>query len=209
MLKRLWQVFGNNRQEDKPIFIVSGLPRSGTSMMMKVLEAGGLSPLVDNIREADTDNPKGYYEFERVKKLPKGDVAWLEEARGKVVKVLAILLFHLPDDYNYRVVFMRRAMSEILASQRKMLVNRGEDPDKVSDEEIARLYEKYFRQASTWLNEQSNVERIDIDYNQFVTDPLSQIEALNRFFGNTLNVEAMVNVVDPKLYRQRKQVSQN
>ncbi|MFO7682412.1 MAG: sulfotransferase family protein, partial [Chloroflexota bacterium] len=101
--------------KEKPIvYIVSGLPRSGTSLMMKMLEAGGIPPLTDQIREADTDNPKGYYEFERVKQLDKGDTAWVAEAVGKVVKVISALLKHLPPEYEYRVIFVRRNMAEIL-----------------------------------------------------------------------------------------------
>ncbi len=204
MIKNLLKMFGGSEKQKKsPIVIVSGLPRSGTSMMMKVLDAGGLPPIIDNLRTADTDNPEGYYEFERVKQLPKGDVAWLEDAYGKAVKVLAILLFHLPDSHNYRIIFMRRAMPEILASQRKMLINRGEDPDKVSDEEITRLYQKYFRQAETWMNNQPNVERLDISYNDLVQHPQPQLEQVNEFLDNSLDVQKMVDVIDPSLYRNR------
>src|ERR1043165_1737839 len=119
----------------KPITVVSGLPRSGTSMMMKMLEAGGMSLLVDNLRTADDDNPAGYYEFEPVKKLSQGDFDWLEEAQGKAVKVIAALLADLPSAYTYQIIFMRRDMFEILASQNKMLLNRGEDLKKISDAE--------------------------------------------------------------------------
>ena len=98
--------------------IVSGLPRSGTSMMMKMLEAGGIEPLIDHIRKADIDNPKGYYEFERVKQI-KEDQEWLDDAVGKVVKMVSMLLLDLPPGYNYKIVFTRREMKEILASQRK------------------------------------------------------------------------------------------
>ena len=129
------------------VTIVSGLPRSGTSMMMKMLEAGGLPPLTDNLRTADEDNPKGYYEFERVKQLPKGDVAWLPDAQGKVVKVIAALLPSLPGGYHYRVIFMQRAMPEVLASQRQMLIRRGEDPNKIPDDVIAKLFEKHLKQV--------------------------------------------------------------
>ena len=112
----------------EPIVVVSGLPRSGTSMMMKMLEAGGIPPVTDELRTADDDNPKGYYEFERVKQMDKGDTAWVADAQGKVVKVISALLKHLPSSHNYQVIFLRRHMSEILASQRKMLIRRGEDP---------------------------------------------------------------------------------
>lgn len=206
MLKRFFQRFADDKKKD-PIIIVSGLPRSGTSMMMKALEAGGLPPLTDKLRTADSDNPKGYYELERVKKLPEGDIAWLEESHGKVVKVLAILLFHLPDIYDYRIIFMRRAMPEILASQRKMLINRGEDPDKVKDEDVARLYEKYFRQAYDWMQTRSNVQYIDVNYNELVHNPRPPLEQVNHFLENSLDLEKMVTVIDPSLYRQRKETS--
>jgi len=207
MLKRFQQLFGA-KEEAKPITIVSGLPRSGTSMMMKILEAGGILPLTDSLRTADADNPKGYYEFERVKKLPKGDTAWVPKAQGKTVKVIAILLPHLPTTYNYRVIFMRRAMPEILASQRKMLIHRGEDPDKISDEELTRLYEKHIHQVNTWISSQPHVQRIDIDYNQLLKTPGPEIERLNQFLGGSLDTEKMIEVVDPNLYRQRKQDGQ-
>ena len=203
MFKRFLQLV-RGQDVDQPVIIVSGLPRSGTSMMMKILEAGGLSVLIDNIRTADGDNPKGYYEFERVKKLPKGDIGWLDEAKGNVVKVLAILLFKLPTGYNYRVVFMRRAMPEILASQRKMLINRGEDPDRVSDEELSILFEKYFQQAKGWMEQQPNVEYIEIDYNELLQDPQPQLEQINNFFNGQLDLEQMLQIVDPQLYRQRR-----
>ena len=102
------------------IVVVSGLPRSGTSMMMKMLEAGGLTPLTDGQREADEDNLGGYYEFEQVKKMAQ-DSGWLEEARGKVVKVISRLLYDLPKTYHYRVIFMQRHLDEVLASQQQML----------------------------------------------------------------------------------------
>ncbi|HXV44530.1 MAG TPA: sulfotransferase domain-containing protein [Anaerolineae bacterium] len=203
MLKVFGQLFGPKEQV-KSITIVSGLPRSGTSMMMKILEAGGLPPLTDNFRRADADNPQGYYEFERVKQLPKGDIAWLGEAQGKAVKVIAILLPHLPATYTYRFIFMRRAMPEILASQRQMLIRRGEDPDKMSDEELSRLYEKHIQQVNTWVSNQPHVQRIDVDYNQLLQNSRPEIKRVNQFLGNTLNLEKMIEVIDPTLYRQRQ-----
>lgn len=204
MFKRIQQLFGAKEEAKQPITIVSGLPRSGTSMMMKILDAGGLAPLTDNIRTADTDNPKGYYEFERVKQLIKGDTAWLPDAQGKAVKVIAIFLPHLPTEFNYRIIFMRRTMPEILASQREMLIRRGEDPDKIGDEELTRLYEKHLHQVNTWLNTQPHVQRIDVHYNQLLQNPTVELERINQFLGNSLNFDKMVQVVDPSLYRQRK-----
>jgi hypothetical protein len=190
----------------KVVTIVSGLPRSGTSMMMKMLEAGGLPPITDNIRTADEDNPKGYYEFERVKQLPKGDVAWLPDAQGKVVKVIAALLPYLPGGYEYRVIFMQREMSEVLASQRQMLIRRGEDPDKIPDDVIAKLFEKHLKQVNDWVSQQPNVQRLDVNYNKMLKNPQSYIEQIDAFLGNQLDVAKMAAVVDPSLHRQRKEV---
>lgn len=200
---KLFRRFFSKPERSNEIIIVSGLPRSGTSMMMKMLEASGMTPLTDNVREADEDNPKGYYEFERAKKLREGDFAWLPDAQGKVVKVISALLPHLPPTYNYRIIFMRRAIPEILASQRKMLVNRGEDPDKVSEGELAALFQKHLLKVNDWIVSQPNVERIDIHYGQLIEDPLPQIDQLNQFMGETMSVDKMAGVIDPNLYRQR------
>jgi hypothetical protein len=172
-------------------------------MMMKMLAAGGLPVLTDGIRQADEDNPEGYYEFERVKALPKGDHAWLAEAQGKAVKVIAALLEYLPPGYTYRVIFMHRRMEEILASQRKMLQRRGEDADKVSDEEMARLFEKHLQRVRAWLAARPDVAVLDVDYNRLLADPRPYAEQVNYFLGGGLDVDRMVEVVNPDLYRNR------
>jgi len=192
-------------KHNQPVVIVSGLPRSGTSMMMKMLEAGGIPPLTDQIRTADSDNPKGYYEFERVKQLDKGDTAWVAEAQGKGVKVISQLLRYLPDDQDYKVIFMRRNMDEILASQKKMLTNRGEDPNRVSDEELTRLFEKHLGHVRQWLDGQTNVETLYIHYSDVLSDPRPSVGQINEFLGGHLNTEAMIASVDPKLYRNRQE----
>ena len=185
------------------VTVVSGLPRSGTSMMMKMLEVGGIPPLTDEIRSADRDNPKGYYEYERVKKLDEGDTEWVEQAQGKAVKVISALLKYLPQDYTYKVVFMLRNMDEVLASQRQMLVRRGEPTDSVSDEELTELFRKHLAQIQAWIDEQPNAEALYVSYNEVMEDPLEQARTVNRFLGDRLDVEHMVHVVDEALYRQR------
>jgi hypothetical protein len=185
------------------VTVVSGLPRSGTSMMMKMLEAGGILPLTDEIREADADNPKGYYEFERVKKLDDGDTAWLEEAQGKAVKVVSALLKYLPQGYTYKVIFMRRKMEEILASQRQMLIRRGEPTDAANDEELMELFAKHLAQVQAWGDEQPNVDVLYVSYNDAMENPLGQAIKVNHFLGDTLDVENMAAVIDQVLYRQR------
>ncbi len=194
-----------SNQDSTLITVVSGLPRSGTSMMMKMLEAGGIPPVTDNLRTADEDNPKGYYEFERVKQLTKGDIEWLTDAPGKVVKVIAALLPYLPATYRYRVVFMQRDMTEVLASQRQMLIRRGEDPNKIPDEIISKLFEKHLRQVNEWVAQQSNVERLDVNYNEMLKNPAPFIAQINAFLGGNLDIVQMAQVVDPSLHRQRKE----
>jgi hypothetical protein len=184
------------------ITIVSGLPRSGTSMMMKMLEAGGMPVLTDHLRTADEDNPKGYYEFERVKQI-EHDQAWLPEARGRVVKMVAALLKHLPAGYSYKVIFMRRNIEEVLASQRQMLVRRGEATDAVPDARMADLFGKHVERVEAWLAEQPNMDVLYVHYSDVLADPGGQAQRINQFLGDTLALEKMAKVVDPNLYRQR------
>ncbi len=188
---------------ESAITIVSGLPRSGTSMMMKMLEAGGLPILTDHLRTPDTDNPKGYYEFERVKKL-EHDQAWLKDAQGKAVKIIATLLKHLPPDYDYQIIFMRRNMEEILASQRRMLVHRGESPDKTSDEKLAQLFAHHLQQVKSWIAAQPNVDVLYLSYNDVVENPADSAKMIERFLDRRLATKEMARVVDPSLYRQRQ-----
>ena len=194
---------GRQLAATSPVVIVSGLPRSGTSMMMKVLEAGGLPVLIDGLRAADPDNPEGYYEFERVKELDKGDTAWLADTQGKAVKVISALLEYLPADYQYRVIFMHRNIEEVLNSQRKMLVRRSEDTEAVDDAEMADLFAKHVAKVKEWLREQPNFAVLDIDYNDMIQTPESYIRMINQFVDNTLDEQAMAKMINPKLYRNR------
>lgn len=185
------------------VVIVSGLPRSGTSMMMKMLAAGGLPILTDGERTADEDNPEGYFEFERVKKLRQGDVAWLPQAEGKAVKVISALLEYLPAGYRYKVLFMNRAMPEVLASQRKMLIRRGEDPDKIDEAVLAESLARHVAHVKRWLASQPHFDVLDVDYNAVLLDPLPHAAQINAFLGGQLDEESMASVVNPRLYRNR------
>lgn len=199
-LKKLLHIGTGDYQGD--ITVVSGLPRSGTSLMMQMLEAGGLPPLTDGERGSDADNPKGYYEFQRVKKLDEGDTAWLPMARGKAVKIVSALLPHLPPNYRYQVLFMRRQLEEVLASQDKMLGRRGAEK-KVEDDKMEKLYRKHLREMKEWLNGQEGVEYIEVDFNELVNDPEPVVSRVISFLDVNLDEEAMVSVVDPELYRNR------
>jgi hypothetical protein len=182
--------------------IVSGLPRSGTSMMMRMLEAGGMPAVTDNLRQADVDNPMGYYEFEPVKKV-KEDTSWVEGARGKAVKMVYSLLYHLPAGGAYRVLFMRRKMEEVLASQRKMLERLGKADDKISDEQLAQMFRSQLQKFEAWIKGQPNFALLDVDYNRMVADPREPVGQVNAFLGGRLDTAAMCRVVDSTLYRNR------
>lgn len=196
--------FASRKRAKQPVLIVSGLPRSGTSLMMMMLEAAGIEPLTDHERKADDDNPKGYYELERVKKMKDGDTAWLEGVGGRAVKVISALLPSLPPEHAYKVIFMRRNMAEILASQRKMLVNRGEDPDKIDDAEIGASFERHLTQITKWLNDQPNFSTLFIDYNLLLEEPAPQVEKIRQFLGGDVDADRMIDAIDPKLYRQKR-----
>jgi len=186
----------------KPIVVVSGLPRSGTSMTMKMLEAAGLPVVTDGLRTADEDNPKGYYEDERVKDLHRsGDKAWLRDARGKVVKIISFLLKSLPADNNYQVLFMHRNLREIVASQNKMLVRRGERND-TPDERAVQLLDEQVRDARFFLR-RPQFEVMELSYGEMLQGGRAQATRIAEFLGEPLDVEKMAQVVDVQLYRNR------
>jgi hypothetical protein len=210
-ISRLWQKLRgesalppDGQAGDQVVTVVSGLPRSGTSMMMKMLDEGGLPPLTDGIRSADKDNPKGYYEFERVKKLVDGDTGWVAQAQGKAVKVIAALVQYLPPDYAYKMIFMQRNMDEILSSQRQMLIRRGEPTDTVDDGELGTLFQKHLDQVTAWIALQPNIDSLYINYNEVMADPGRHAQTISQFLGGTLDAEKMAQVIDPSLYRQRE-----
>ncbi|QDV35779.1 sulfotransferase family protein [Tautonia plasticadhaerens] len=184
------------------VTIVSGLPRSGTSMMMRMLEAGGMPVVTDAVREADVDNPRGYYEFEPAKKT-RDDPSWLDSAHGKAVKMVYQLLYDLPADRHYRVLFMRREMDEVLASQRKMLSRLGRDDGGISDDKMSALFRSQLAKFEAWAASQSHLAILDVDYNRMVSDPLPLAESVNAFLGGVLDAKAMAGVVEPDLYRNR------
>ncbi|MCI0553442.1 MAG: sulfotransferase [Anaerolineae bacterium] len=189
----------------RTVIVVSGLPRSGTSMMMKMLEAGGKTILTDNLREADANNPKGYYEFQRVKQMKDGDLAWLPEAVGKVVKIVTGLITYLPVDYNYKVIFMQRNLDEVLSSQKKMLGRLGRGEDNIADDKMASTYEEHLKQVKAWLVRQTNIEILYVNYNAMVADPTDSLRKVDAFLGGGMDVQKMASVVDGELYRERKQ----
>jgi hypothetical protein len=191
-------------KEREVITVVSGLPRSGTSMMMKMLEAGGMPVLTDRERVADTDNPRGYYEFERVKKLPQGEVGWLDEAAGRAVKIVSALLRWLPDGRPYRVVFMDRDLDEVLASQRRMLENRIGGHDGAEDDRLRETFRRHLADVDHWFEGRQDLRVHHVKHRQLLNDPERELRPVVDFLGGNLDLQRMAAVVDPTLYRQRR-----
>jgi hypothetical protein len=187
----------------KPITIVSGLPRSGTSMMMQMLAAGGLPALADNVRQADEDNPRGYYEFERVKQVDH-DNSWLDEAEGKAVKMVYRLLYDLPPDRPYRVIFMTRALDQVIASQEVMLERQGKAGERVDTARLADMYRRQLQTVMVWLGAQPNFSVLAVDYRDVLSDPEQVVQQLDGFLDGRLDTDAMLQVPDWSLYRQRQ-----
>ena len=184
------------------VTVVSGLPRSGTSAMMQMLQAGGMPILTDARRPPDEDNPRGYFELEAVKQT-KQDPAWLRDAAGKAVKVIHLLLTHLPPSHEYRVILMRRNMNEILASQRKMLNRHGRRGADLTDEHLARVYADQLETVVTWMKSRPNFAMLEMNYAQLVSDPEKYARTVNTFLGGAFAELPMMVAVDRTLYRNR------
>jgi len=197
----------------KDIIIVSGLPRSGTSMLMRMLEAGGIPPFTDVKRQADSDNPRGYYEYEPVKRLDQ-DASWMGDAAGHALKVISSLLRYLPQEYAYAVIFINRSLEEVLASQQAMLrrrVEQGElDGEAIEPERLRREHDLllknftgHLRQTHQWLQEQPNIKTLLVEHRETLHNPHQTAQAIDMFLDGSLDVKAMCTIVEQPLYRQR------
>jgi hypothetical protein len=182
------------------ITIVSGLPRSGTSLMMQMLAAGGLPILSDGERKADTDNPRGYLEWERIKQLPN-DPACIAEAQGKAVKVISQLLLSLPATYEYRIIFMQRPLPEVISSQDEMLRRRNRDVEaNVDNSLVANAFERHLIALDNWL---AGKAVLRLQYHRVLHEPQDTSLAVAAFLQVPLKIEAMNQQVDRNLYRNR------
>ncbi|KJR41107.1 type I phosphodiesterase/nucleotide pyrophosphatase [Candidatus Magnetoovum chiemensis] len=172
-------------------------------MMMRMLEHGSIPVTKDNTRQADADNPKGYYEYEQVKKI-KENAAWLDEQYGKAFKMVSLLLFDLPSKHKYKVIFMQRNMDEILASQKTMLVRKGVSIEKINNEDLSQKYRDHLNKVYRWLEQNSSIETLFVNYNDIVQNAQAEIDKINRFLGGRLNTEKMAEAVDKSLYRHKR-----
>ena len=187
------------------VIVVSGLPRSGTSMLMHMLSAGGVPLVVDELRAPDADNPKGYYEFTPVKSLNRpGDKAWVADARGKAIKVISFLLPHLPAEHGYKIIFIKRRLSEVLVSQKRMLERRGEAWDDISDEAMAGMFAAHLAKMEDYLAARENCDVLYIDHREALETPAQVAADINEFLGGWLDTAAMAAGVDGRLLRNRR-----
>jgi hypothetical protein len=184
------------------VTVVSGLPRSGTSMMVRMLAAGGMAILVDDIRAADADNPLGYFEYEPVKRTAN-DAAWVSAASGKAVKVIYALLRKLPPGYKYRAIMMHRDVREVVASQTAMLERAGRLGSDLSEERLTAVFTRELAQAEEWLKAQINFAALPVEFRRCIERPTEVAVEVDEFLGGGLDVEAMARAVDGALYRQR------
>jgi hypothetical protein len=199
-LKR--KLFSGDRGE--PIVIVSGLPRSGTSMMMNMLHGGGLAVMSDGEREADIDNPKGYFEYERVKDLEsETDKSYVREGRGKVLKVISFLIKDLPDDNDYEIIFMRRDLGEVLKSQAKMIDRLGTADTDADDEAMKEAYRNDIVRTRLLCKKRPNMRLLEVHYKSTIEDAQATAQQVNAFLGGRLDETAMKVAVDGSLYRNR------
>jgi hypothetical protein len=184
------------------ITIVSGLPRSGTSLMMQMLAAGGLPVLTDGERQADADNPRGYYEWERIKLLPQQPDS-IAEAEGKVVKAVTQLLFALPPGRDYRIIFMQRPLPEVVASQAEMIRRRGTSGAALPPAALISGLTVHLNQVNNWLRDRTDISILRVDHHDVLRGPVAIAESIQKFLQRSLDIAAMAEQVDASLYRQR------
>ena len=185
---------------ESEIVVVSGLPRSGTSLMMQMLDQAGVPALTDEIRTPDTDNPRGYFEFERVKQI-RQDQSWLPRARGKAVKMISSLLYDLPDSETFRIVFMERDMDEVLESQERMLLRLGRPV--LPKDQLRSSFAIHLERLHAWLPWQDHLSILRVNYNQLIKAPGLELLRVARFLDERVNPDDMQAVIDPALYRNR------
>lgn len=195
------------------ITIISGLPRSGTSLMMQIVEAAGLSIFTDGKRLADDSNQRGYYEHDRISGLlQQSDRSWLAATRGQALKIVAPLLSALPLRFkpdqegaqprkapSYRILFMERDIREILASQSAMLQRLGKKPPQG---DLAKAYQQQVTNAACWI-QQHQIPTLGIDYHDLVHGSDDLLRKIAAFLGTPDKLAEMQAVIDPRMHRAR------
>lgn len=186
---------------DHTVILVSGLPRSGTSMLMRMLSEGGMPILMDGVRETDEDNPHGYFEYEPVKSL-KNNSDWISNARGKAVKIVSPLLRYLPQGFEYKVIYLRREIKEIMASQARMIERRGEKKNE-DESKLELLYRQHVRETETRLLDDDAFCTLFVEHRRLINNPELQALQIESHLGCTLDIAKMCAAVDTSLYRNK------
>ena len=184
------------------IVVVSGLPRSGTSLLMQMLGAGGAALLTDENRLPDEDNPKGYLEYEPIKNL-RINKEWLSLSKGKVVKIIHALLPDLPSNYQYKIIFINRNLEEVVASQTKMLQRTGRVGANMPADKLTALFNAERARILKWVGVQKNMELLECDYREIVEDAFFNAQRIATFLELELDINLMAQGVDTKLYRNK------
>lgn len=184
------------------ITVVSGIPRSGTSLMMQMMAAGGMPVLTDGQRAADENNPRGYFEVESVKSLARNQDV-LAQAEGKVVKVVSSLLPNLPKQFEYRIIFMCRPLEEVVSSQNRMLERLGREVPSTPTASVIAAFEQHLRKIRSWLSQQTNIAVLYLDYPAVLEAPEEQIAKIRAFMGCELDTAAMIRQIERSLHRER------
>ena len=184
------------------ITVVSGIPRSGTSLMMQMMTAGGMPPLTDGQRAADANNPRGYYELESVKSLSR-NAEVVGQAEGKVVKIISSLLFTLPKQFEYRVIFMCRPLEEVVSSQNRMLERLGKEVPTTSTASVIAAFQEHLTKVKSWLSQQPNIAVLYVDYPAVLEAPEREPGRICAFLGRQLDVAAMIRQIEQSLHREK------
>lgn len=184
------------------ITVVSGIPRSGTSLMMQMMTAGGMPPLTDGQRAADANNPRGYYELESVKSLSR-NAEVVGQAEGKVVKIISSLLFTLPKQFEYRVIFMCRPLEEVVSSQNRMLERLGKEVPTTSTASVIAAFQEHLTKVKSWLSQQPNIAVLYVDYPAVLEAPEREAGRICAFLGRQLDVAAMIRQIEQSLHREK------
>jgi len=190
-------------KSNNDIIIVSGLPRSGTSLMMQMLQNGGVEILTDEVRTADSDNPHGYLELEAVKNI-QHDASWLPNARGKAFKMISLLLYQLPPTEKYRILFMERDLDEVLTSQHTMLQHMNRTP--APHAKMRESFQIHLEHLNDWLIQRTDMTMLKIPYRSLIQQPSQYSKKICHFLGLALNESKMTTAIDPSLYRNRSRV---
>jgi hypothetical protein len=184
------------------IAVVSGLPRSGTSLVMQMLAAGGIAPLCDGVRAPDADNPRGYFEYAPAK-ATRRDASWVAGAGGRAVKLAHALVAALPAGPEYRILLLRRNLAEVLASQRAWLARRGLASGGLPDARLAAVFRAQLEELEAGVAARARASLLRVEFAQLIGHPLRAARELRAFLGLPLDCPAMAAAVEPALQRQR------